>query len=99
MNEPLVSDALWFRIAPYLPPERAEPKGGRPRVSDRAALNAILYVLHTGIQWKHLPTTLGFGSGVTVWRRVLAWQRGGVFERLHRLLLDELGEPGNWTGA
>jgi transposase len=51
-------------------------------------------VLHTGIQWKHLPTTLGFGSGVTVWRRVLAWQRAGVWARLHRLLLDELGEQG-----
>src|SRR5579883_1689865 len=94
MSEPAVSDALWSRIAPLLPPERPKPKGGRPRVPDRAALGGILFVLHTGIQWKHLPTRLGFGSGVTVWRRVLAWQRAGVWERLHRLLLDELGEAG-----
>ena len=99
MSQRLVTDALWNRIAPLLPPEPPRPKGGRPRVRDRAALNGILYVLHTGIQWKRLPTDLGFGGGVTVWRRVLAWQRAGVWERLHRLLLDELGEAGqlDWT--
>jgi transposase len=99
MSQCLVTDALWNRIAPLLPAEAPKPKGGRPRVGDRAALNGILYVLHTGIQWKRLPTELGFGSGVTVWRRVLAWQRAGVWERLHRLLLDELGEAGqlDWT--
>ncbi len=99
MNQCLVSDALWSRIGRLLPAEPPKPKGGRPRVGDRAALNGILYVLRTGIQWKHLPTALGFGSGVTVWRRVLAWQRAGVWERLHRVLLDELGEQGqlDWT--
>ncbi len=99
MSQCLVTDALWTRIAPLLPAEPPKPKGGRPRVNDRAALNGILYVLRTGIQWKHLPTELGFGSGVTVWRRVLAWQRAGVWERLHRLLLDELGEAGqlDWS--
>jgi transposase len=99
MNHCLVSDTLWSRIAPLLPAERPKPKGGRPRVDDRAALNGILYVLRTGIQWKLLPTALGCGSGVTVWRRVLAWQRAGVWTRLHRLLLDELGEQGqlDWT--
>jgi transposase len=99
MKQCLVSDGLWSRIAPLLPAEPPKPKGGRPRVSDRAALNGILYVLRTGSQWKRLPTELGFGSGVTVWRRVLAWQRAGVWERLHRLLLDELGEAGqlDWT--
>ena len=99
MSQCLVTDALWDRIAPLLPEEPPKPKGGRPRVSDRAALNGILYVLHTGIQWKRLPTELGFGGGVTVWRRVLAWQRAGVWERLHRLLLDELGEAGqlDWS--
>lgn len=50
MTQCLVSDALWTRIAPLLPPEPPKPKGGRPRVNDRAALNGILYVLRTGIQ-------------------------------------------------
>jgi transposase len=99
MSQGLVSDALWSRIASLLPSEPPKPKGGRPRVGDRAALNGILYVLRTGSQWKHLPTELGFGSGVTVWRRVLAGQGAGVWERLHHLLLDVLGEQGqlDWS--
>ncbi|WP_342166496.1 transposase, partial [Methylobacterium sp. SD21] len=38
MARPLLPDGLWAEIAPLLPPERAKPKGGRPRTSDRAAL-------------------------------------------------------------
>jgi transposase len=99
MKQCLVSDALWSRIAPLLPREPPKLKGGRPRVDDRATLNGILFVLRTGIQWKHLPGELGFGSGVTCWRRVRDWQRAKVWERLHLLLLDELGEQGqlDWS--
>ena len=44
MAKELLPDALWARIAPLLPPEPPKPKGGRPRVSDRAALTGILFV-------------------------------------------------------
>jgi transposase len=49
MVKPLVSKALWAAIEPLLPPEPAKPKGGRPRVDDRAALAGILFVLRSGI--------------------------------------------------
>jgi transposase len=99
MNHCLVSDTLWSRIAPLLPVEPPKPKGGRPRVDDRAALTGILYILDTGSHWKRLPTELGFGSGSTCWRRLRDWQRAQVWEQLHLLLLDELGEAGqlDWT--
>ncbi len=38
MAKELLPDALWLRIAPLIPPEAPKPKGGQPRVSDRAAL-------------------------------------------------------------
>lgn len=88
----LVTDELWAVVAPLLPRRRPQPKGGRPWVDDRATLNGILYVLRTGVAWKLLPTELGWGSGVTCWRRLRAWQRRGVWKRLHRAMLERLAE-------
>jgi transposase len=90
-----VSDELWERIEPLLPRhERRFRYPGRKPASDRAALCGILCVLHTGIARVHLPQELGFGVGVTCWRRLDAWQREGVWEKLHALLLGELHQAG-----
>jgi len=74
---------------------------GRKRLPDREALQGILFVLSTGIAWGQLPSELGFGSGVTCWRRLEEWQRAGVWERLHALLLAELRRAGEleWSRA
>lgn len=85
-----ISTALFERIEPLLPVFIASTKGGRPRVSDEMALNGILFVLRTGIPWEQLPQELGFGSGMTCWRRLRDWQAAGVWHRLHLLLLEEL---------
>lgn len=101
MAAPLVSDALWAIIEPLIPPEPPKPKGGRPRLDDRAALTGILFVLRTGIPWELLPVEMGRGSGMTCWRRLHAWHQAGVWERLHRVLLDRLGYANaiNWDRA
>ena len=85
-----ISAALWQRVQPLLPQLAPSPKGGRPRLDDESALNGILFVLRTGIPWEELPQELGFGSGMTCWRRLRDWQAAGVWHRLHRLLLAEL---------
>ncbi len=92
MKKLLVSDELWAIVGPLLPPEPPKPTGGRPRVPDRACLTGILFVLKTGIPWEYLPVEMGCGSGVTCWRRLRDWQQAGVWDRLHRALLDRLGE-------
>jgi transposase len=101
MSKPLVSDELWAVVAPLLPPEPPKPNGGRPRVSDRAALSGIIFVLKSGIPWEMLPQEMGCGSGVTCWRRLRDWQEAGVWDRLHRALLDRLGEADrlDWSRA
>ena len=101
MSKTLVSDDLWAIVAPLLPPEPPKPKGGRPRVPDRACLTGIIFVLKSGIPWELLPQELGCGSGVTCWRRLRDWQHAGVWDRLHRTLLDCLGEAGqiDWSRA
>ena len=97
----LLTDELWNRIAPLIPPEPPKPKGGRPRVGARACLLGILFVLKTGIPWADLPAELGCGSGVTCWRRLREWQATGVWDALLKVLLDELGAAGelDWTRA
>ena len=98
----IVSDELWQLVEPLLPKkERRFRYPGRKRLSDREALQGILFVLHTGIAWTHLPQELGFGSGVTCWRRLDEWQRAGVWERLHVELLSRLRAAGEieWSRA
>jgi len=101
MSKPLVSDELWALVAPLLPPEPPKPQGGRPRVPDRAALTGIIFVLKSGIPWEMLPQEMGCGSGVTCWRRLRDWQDAGVWDALHRELLDRLGDAGqiDWSRA
>ena len=101
MSKPLVSDELWEAIEPLLPVEPPKPQGGRPRVPDRATLTGIVFVLRSGIPWELLPQEMGCGSGVTCWRRLRDWQAAGVWDRLHRTLLDRLGRADriDWSRA
>ena len=98
----VVSDELWELVGPLLPQkERRFRHPGRKRLPDREALSGILFVLHTGIAWRHLPLELGFGSGITCWRRLDEWQRAGVWEQLHAVLLARLRTAGEieWSRA
>jgi transposase len=98
----IVAEDLWELVEPLLPKrERRFRYPGRKRCDDRLALQGILFVLHTGIAWTHLPAELGFGSGVTCWRRLDEWQRAGVWEQLHALLLARLRAAGEleWSRA
>ncbi|MBF5046398.1 transposase [Aggregicoccus sp. 17bor-14] len=83
MRRELVTDALWKRVEPLLPRKRRKSRRGRPRCDDRAALRGILFVLKTGIAWEDLPAEVFAVSGITCWRRLDAWTRAHVFERLH----------------
>ena len=83
-----VGDGLWEVIEPLLPRvERRFRHPGRKRLDDRKALCGILFVLYTGIPWEFLPHELGYGSGMTCWRRLRDWHQAGVWQRLHEVLL------------
>lgn len=72
----IVSDELWDRLEPLLPErERRFRHPGRRPLPDRAAPCGIRYVPHTGIQREYLPQDLGFGSGMTCWRRQRDFRR------------------------
>jgi transposase len=75
-----------------LPDEAPKPQGGRPRIDYRSVLAGIIFDLKSGIPWDMLPKEMGCGSGSTCWRRLRDWQEAGVWEELHRVLLNRLGE-------
>ncbi|SEF17597.1 Transposase [Streptomyces sp. Ag109_O5-10] len=83
-----VDNELWAVMLPKA--ERRMRHAGRKRHPDRLVFQGILFVLHTGIAWEHLPQELGFGSGMTCWRRLAEWTEAHVWPRLHEALLAKL---------
>lgn len=67
-----IPDELWAKIEPLLPPDKPHPKGGRPKMAKRLAMDGIFYVLRTGCQWKALPRSLGAPS--TIHDRFVEWR-------------------------
>ena len=94
MHSEYVEDDLWELVAPLIPPKPKQRQGGGVWIEDRLVLNAIMYVLLTGIAWKHLPMQLGWGSGVTAWRRLRDWQAAGMWAAIHREVMRRLRANG-----
>ena len=96
----IVSDALWARVEPLIPPRAPRPSrgkyvrkpgGGRKPKAARLVFEAIVYVLRTGCQWKALPRER-FGSASAIHQRFLEWERAGVFRALWQAGLAEYDE-------
>jgi transposase len=85
-------DALWMRIAPLLPPKPAQPKGGRPFVSDKACFEGIVYVLRNGIRWNAMPRC--YPSSTTCWNRYALWTDLGLWLQIWAMVLAELDAAG-----
>jgi putative transposase len=77
-----LTDPQWALLVPHIPPAKA---GGRPRTTDmRAVLDAILYLLRTGCQWRQLPAD--FPPWPTVHGYFRRWRIAGFWTVLHRAL-------------
>jgi len=79
-----IPDELWKRMEPLLPPKKPQLLGcHNSRVPDVNALNAILFVLHTGCPWNALNAT-GICISSSAHRRFMEWTKDVVFEEFWR---------------
>jgi putative transposase len=78
-----IPDELWDGIALLLPEHKNTHRfgGGRPRIPDRVCMEAILFVLRTGCQWKALNATR-FCPSSTAHDRFQEWVAAGVFQKM-----------------
>jgi transposase len=101
--KPLVTDELWERVQPLLPPppQRRFRFPGRKPLDYRMIFTGILFVLKTGIAWDDLPAELGCGCGKTCRHYLRLWHQAGIWQRLHALLLAELNSANliDWSRA
>lgn len=66
-------------IAPYL---SKNIRGPNPKISYYKIFNYILYVLHTGVQWRQLPIYRNEISWSAVYRHHNRWSKNGSYENL-----------------
>ncbi len=81
-----LTDAQWARIAPLIPP--AMPGGRRRTVNVRDVVNAILYFVRTGCQWRNLPHD--FPPWGTVHYYYRRWRLDGTWQKVHDALREQV---------
>jgi len=91
MAKPILDDELWQIIEPLIPKKKRRFRyPGRKPLPNRVVLTGILFVLKTGIAWEDLPQEMGCGSGMTCWRCLRDWQKAGLWDKIHQVLLSKL---------
>ena len=75
-----LTDEQWERIGPLL----SKGTGRPPQVDRRKVVDAILYLVRTGCQWRYLPDS--FPNYSTVHSCYRRWRLDGTLDRLHEAL-------------
>jgi transposase len=90
MADARMPDRFYELARPMLPAEdKPGPQGGRPSIGHYSVLKVIWFVLVTGCRWKDVPGEMGC-CGETARTRMQAWERAGIWDKLHMLLLTML---------
>jgi transposase len=92
MIRTMLSEAMWGRLAPLLPPQK--PWTGRPSLDHRRFLEAVLWLARTGAPWRDLPPELM--NWRSAWRRLQRWSAAGSWGRIVDAL-RALAPDAGWT--
>ena len=84
-----LTDIQWVRLEPLLRRDRGNRHaGGRPRKYElRRVVDALLYVVKTGCQWRQLPSN--FPPWLSVHQQFRVWRDDGTWERVSRALREQ----------
>ena len=77
-----LSDEEWAILEPLMPKSRKSA-----RADDRKIMNAIFYVLRTGMPWRDLPER--YGPYTTAYNRFNRWSRRGIWKRIFDTLASK----------
>src|SRR5271169_7255162 len=94
-----LTDVQWSKLEPLLHSSRGgRHAGGRPRKYElRRVVDAMLYVVKTGCQWRQLPTD--FPPWKSVHEHFRAWRDSGVWERVGQALREQGRKAGGRNPA
>ena len=92
-----ISDELWEKIKPLLPPD--PPGNTRSQMDKRNVMGAIFYVMSSGCEWKSIPHSIGIWE--IVYEHFLEWRKTGVFDRMWQsgILTQEELKVLIWSGT
>ena len=84
-----LTDVQWAKLEPLLkPPRGRRHAGGRPRKYElRGVVDALLYVVKTGCQWRQMPAD--FSPWQSVHQQFRAWRDDGTWERIGKTLREQ----------
>ena len=85
-----LTEAQWARLVPLLPRQKSGPTALR---GDRLFVEAVIYRVKTGIQWRDLPER--FGPWKSVYNRFSNWAKKGHWATIFRELQFEVDETGS----
>lgn len=83
----IISDRQWQQLEPLVAQAKHSRAGAPPALSDRAFIEAVLWLCRTGCPWRDLPAALGYWHAV--YMRFRRWEARGVWGNLWHLLQDE----------
>ncbi len=81
-----LTNEQWELLNPMLPPPAS--RGRKRKVDLREVLNALLYLLHTGCQWRDLPHD--FPAWQTVYGYFRRFQKSGLLEQINQRLRERV---------
>jgi transposase len=84
-----LTETQWAKLEPLLRSPRLDRHGGgRPRKYElRRIVDAMLYVVKTGCQWRQLP--VGFPPWQSAYQQFRIWRDGGVWEHVTQSLREQ----------